>query len=197
VDPRRTRHGMSAQAGRQTYQIRVAGLLPEQHAREVLLGCQVEGHHLRSVLVGRLEGRGALFALLQQLRGHGLEVLDVRRVPGEVTPSLPRGARTRCPVDGVDYEVAVAGEVTEAIQRGLEPCVMALAGLHTVLRATVPPEVRFVDLVLWLESRGLRIASIAAVGSPAGVPGQRRSHEGDERARRRPQDRGRDLRTPA
>jgi hypothetical protein len=196
VDPRRTRHGISAQAGRQTYQIRVAGLLPEQHAREVLVGCRVEGHHLRSVLVGRLEGPGALFALLQQLRAQRLEVLDVRRLPGEVAP-LPTGPRTRCPVDGIDYEVAVAGEVTEAVQRTLKPCVMALAGLHTVLRATVPPEIRFVDLVLWLETRGLRIASIAAVGSPTGVPGQRRSHQDDGGSPNRSQERARDLRTPA
>jgi hypothetical protein len=172
--PGRDQTAPSRPPGTRTYQIRVAGLVPEPQVREALGDCEIDVGRWRTVLVGRFNGRDALLSVLQQLRRQGLEVLDVRRLPEQPKPQGDSGRRTRRRVGRGHYEVTLLGDVGPAVRRALDSFVAALDDLHTELRATAPPGLRFVDLVLRLESRGLRIASIAAVPQEdAGIPVQR------------------------
>ena len=159
------------------YKVRVAGLVPLEELREELSDFEIEAHRLRTVLSGRFGDRAALTAFLRELREHGLEIVEVRRLPGfkvvadhlgreTVAAGTPSGESTA-------YELTVAGEPAPALKRVVEPYAVALSELYTVLRAKVPAEVGLVDLVLQVESRGFQIASIAALDAGIMMPGQR------------------------
>ena len=65
------------------YEIRITGLVPTQDLLDELGEVDVAEHEVRTVLNGRFEDQAALYAFLHRLRAYGLEVVEVRRVPGE------------------------------------------------------------------------------------------------------------------
>jgi hypothetical protein len=134
------------------YQVRVAGLVPPDELHDELVDVSLEAHQFRTVLIGRFAQPGALVEFLRQLRGLGLEIVDVRKLPAHLA------------------ELTVAGECGSELHALLHTYEVAVSELHTLLRARVPEEVGYRDLVLLLESRGLKIASIAPVGADAQVP---------------------------
>lgn len=156
-----------------TYQVRVAGLIRDTDPRTQLEEQDGSAHRIRTVLVGRFGGQHALWVFLRQLRTYGLEVVDVRRLPH------PEALEARMVVgptvsswvsDHGGYELTVSGDVDPRLHAALTPYATALEALHTVLRMEVPEDVTFVDLVLLLEARGVKIASIAVVDHEAPVP---------------------------
>ncbi|HET6561029.1 MAG TPA: hypothetical protein VFG72_04085 [Marmoricola sp.] len=163
------------------YKVRVAGLVPLDELREELEEFQVDAHRLRTVLIGRFADRAALAAFLRQLRDRGLEIVEVRRLPGFKVVADHLGRETVTPErssgEGSAYELTLAGEPVPALKRLIEPYAVALSELYTVLRAKVPADIGLVDLVLQVESRGFKIASIAALDAGLGMPGQRGAAE--------------------
>lgn len=73
------------------------------------------------------------------------------------------GARTRRPRREACYEVVVRGTVGLAVGASLLPVRTEPGQAQTVLRATLSSG-ELADLVAALDSRGLRVASIAALG---------------------------------
>jgi hypothetical protein len=158
------------------YKVRVAGLVPLEELREELSEFEVDAHRLRTVLIGRFADRAALATFLRQLRDRGLEIVEVRRLPGFRVVADHLGRETvaaQSSGDDVAYEMTVAGEPVPALRRLIEPYAVALSELYTVLRAKVPADIGLVDLVLQVESRGFKIASIAALDAGIRMPGQR------------------------
>jgi hypothetical protein len=159
------------------YKVRVAGLVPLEELREELGDFEIDAHRLRTVLIGRFADRAALATFLRQLRDRGLEIVEVRRLPGfkVVADHLGREivATESGAIEDAAYELTVAGEPVPALRRLIEPYAVALSELYTVLRAKVPADVGLVDLVLQVESRGFKIASIAALDAGIRMPGQR------------------------
>ena len=158
------------------YQVRVAGLLQLEELQSQLQELNLTPHQVRTVLVARFAGQHALHEFLRELRGYGLEVLDVRRLPQSETPeAMVVGPTVRAQlVPGqASYELTVAGDMGAGVHAALTPYATALGELHTVLGARTSHDVEFVDLVLLLESRGLRIASIAVLDDARVVPQQR------------------------
>jgi hypothetical protein len=157
-----------------TYQVRVAGLLGLHDLQSRLHELDLSGHQVRTVLVGRFSGQHALLGFLREIRAHGLEVLDVRRLPRgeaaeahEMAGPTVRGQLTHA---RRGYAFTVAGDIGGRASAALAPYATALEQLHTVLRTRTPEDVEFVDLVLLLESRGLKIASIAVMDEGPAVP---------------------------
>jgi hypothetical protein len=64
-----------------SYEIRVRGRVDEHLARELGLAARVEP--VETVLRGALAGQDDLHELLDQLQDLGLELLEIRRLPGE------------------------------------------------------------------------------------------------------------------
>ena len=162
------------------YKVRVAGLVPLDELREELSEFEIDAHRLRTVLIGRFADRAALAAFLRQLRDRGLEIVEVRRLPGFKVVADHLGhekVAAQSAGDDVAYEMTVAGEPVPALRRLVEPYAVALSELYTVLRAKVPADIGLVDLVLQVESRGFKIASIAALDAGIRVPGQRGSSQ--------------------
>jgi hypothetical protein len=146
------------------YQVRVAGLVPADELHDELADVTLEVHQVRTVLIGRFTHPGALVEFLRQLRLRGLDIVDVRKLPAHRA------------------ELTIAGEWRPELGPVLETFETAVSELHTVLRARVPEEVGFVDLVLLLESRGLKIASIVPVGpNAARVPAPRAPSDASSR----------------
>jgi hypothetical protein len=171
------------------YRVRVAGLVPLDELREELGEVRIDGHRLRTVLIGRFADRAALTTFLRQLRERGLEIVEVRRLPGfrGVADTLgPARSASEPGADGSAYELTLAGEPVPALRRLMEPYAVALSELYTVLRAKVPSEIGLVDLVLQVESRGFKIASIAALDAGVRIPGQRLADEVEPRPVVRP-----------
>jgi hypothetical protein len=159
------------------YKVRVAGLVPLEELREELSEFSIDAHRLRTVLIGRFADRAALAAFLRQLRDRGLEIVEVRRLPGFKVVADHLGRHTLAAEtagsDDTAYELTVAGEPVPALRRLIEPYAVALSELYTVLRAKVPADIGLVDLVLQVESRGFKIASIAALDAGVRMPRQR------------------------
>ena len=165
------------------YKVRVAGLVPLDELREELSEFEIDAHRLRTVLIGRFADRAALAAFLRQLRDRGLEIVEVRRLPGFKVVADHLGQQTVAAESGASeaaaYELTLAGEPVPALRRLIEPYAVALSELYTVLRAKVPADIGLVDLVLQVESRGFKIASIAALDAGIRMPGQRGASQAD------------------
>jgi hypothetical protein len=155
------------------YKVRVAGLVPLDELREELEEFEIDAHRLRTVLIGRFADRAALTAFLRQLRDRGLEIVEVRRLPGFKVVADHLGHAKTAGASGPAYELTVAGEPVPALRRLIEPYAVALSELYTVLRAKVPADIGLVELVLQVESRGFKIASIAALDSGLAAAGPR------------------------
>lgn len=152
-----------------TYQVRVAGLAPELGDQDGLGDRHLAAHRIRTVLVGRFGGQHALLEFLRHLRAYGLEVIGVRRLPHveAVESRMVVGPTVSSRVsDHGSYELTVSGDVDPEVHGALTPYAAALEELHTELCLKVPEDVQFVDLVLHLEARGAKIASIAVVERP-------------------------------
>jgi hypothetical protein len=65
-----------------TYEVRVNGLVPTGELVDVLRDVDVAEHEFRTVLSGHFVDQAALYGFLHALRSYGLEVVEVRRVPG-------------------------------------------------------------------------------------------------------------------
>jgi hypothetical protein len=122
-----------------------------------------------------------LLELLRALRAHGVEVVEVRRLPQPeateaVTVSGPRVSAQLAP-GLASYELTVAGDLGPGVHAALEPYALALGELQALMRTRTPGDVQVVDLVLLLEFRGLRVASIAAAGDGSVVPTRRTNRD--------------------
>ncbi len=153
------------------------GWSPPTELREELSEFEIDAHRLRTVLIGRFADRAALASFLRRLRDWGLEIVEVRRLPGFQVVADHLGHHTiaseSAATEDAAYELTVAGEPVPALKRLIEPYAVALSELYTVLRAKVPADIGLVDLVLQVESRGFKIASIAALDAGLSMPGQR------------------------
>ena len=67
------------------YEVRVSGLVPTEELLEALRGVDIAEHEFRTVLSGRFVDQAALYGFLNLLRSYGLEVVEVRRVPGSAS----------------------------------------------------------------------------------------------------------------
>jgi len=74
-----------------TYEIRVAGAVPEQDLRD-LGALTLAVDQVNTVLYG-VPDQSALYGLLARLRALGVEVVEVRRIPGP-TPTAPEAVPT-------------------------------------------------------------------------------------------------------
>jgi hypothetical protein len=70
-----------------SYEVRVAGLVPTQDLLDELGDVEVAEHEFRTVLTGHFTDQAALHAFLHRLRAFGLEVVEVRRLPGTESPA--------------------------------------------------------------------------------------------------------------
>jgi hypothetical protein len=70
-----------------SYEVRVAGLVPTQDLLDELGDVEVAEHEFRTVLTGHFTDQAALHAFLHRLRSFGLEVVEVRRIPGTESPA--------------------------------------------------------------------------------------------------------------
>jgi hypothetical protein len=68
-----------------TYEVRINGLVPTKELLEELRDVEIAEHEFRTVLSGRFVDQAELYAFLNRLRSYGLEVVEVRRVPGTGT----------------------------------------------------------------------------------------------------------------
>jgi hypothetical protein len=64
-----------------SYEIRVRGRVDEHLADALGLAARVEP--VETVLHGAMEGQGDLHEILSQLQDMGLELVEIRRLPGE------------------------------------------------------------------------------------------------------------------
>jgi hypothetical protein len=154
-----------------TYKLRLAGLVSEDRVGRALAVAGVSSHRLRTMLLVNVEEGGGLSELHRQLHGHGLRILETRRLPDAPEAPVPGVTTDRGPVSttpGVDHELALAGEVGTALGEALQSYVTGSVEFHTVLCTSVPSGLSFVDLVLRLEADGLYIASIALMDQRAG-----------------------------
>jgi hypothetical protein len=159
-----------------SYLVRVAGLLGFQDLRSRFEELELAPHQVRTLLVARFAGRDGLREFLRELRGHGLEVVDVRRLSqSEASETMVLGptVRTQLVPGQQSYELTVAGDLDAGVHAALTPYATALGELQTVLCTRTPDELEFLDLVLLLESRGLRIASLSVVEEAPVIPRQR------------------------
>ena len=65
-----------------TYEVRVNGLVPTKALLEELRDVEIAEHEFRTVLSGQFVDQAELYAFLNRLRSYGLEVVEVRRLPG-------------------------------------------------------------------------------------------------------------------
>ena len=98
-----------------TYEIRVTGLVPTQELLHELGEVETAEHEYRTVLSGRFADQAALYGFIHRLRAYGLEVVEVRRVPGGEVPEQ-RGPGEEVPEDEEDaaHEEAAAEETHAA-----------------------------------------------------------------------------------
>jgi hypothetical protein len=83
------------------YEIRVEGLVPTSDLLRELGDVELVQHEFRTVLSGDFTDQAALYAFLQTLRSLGLEVVEVRLVPGPVAPDdATEGESDSGPVGG-------------------------------------------------------------------------------------------------
>jgi hypothetical protein len=67
--------------GDQVFEIRVAGLVPED-SLDHLGGIEVTSQELRTVLTGQFRDQAELHGFLARLRSLGLDIVEIRRVLG-------------------------------------------------------------------------------------------------------------------
>ncbi|MGH8970911.1 MAG: hypothetical protein ACRDV1_13285 [Actinomycetes bacterium] len=68
-----------------TYEVRIAGLVPPD-ALEDLGEVSVAPAAASTVISGAVADQAALLGLLARLRAHGLQITEVRRLPGATDP---------------------------------------------------------------------------------------------------------------
>lgn len=61
------------------------------------------------------------------------------------------------------YELTLVGAIGPVVTAALGPCMTAISEIQTILGATLHEGVDLADLVLWLEARGLTLASISVM----------------------------------
>jgi hypothetical protein len=76
----------SEQIVRQSYEVRLNGLVPTSSLIEALGDVEVAQHELRTVVTGSFPDQAALYSFLHRLRAYGLEVVEVHQVSAG-TPS--------------------------------------------------------------------------------------------------------------
>jgi hypothetical protein len=162
-----------------SYLLRVAGLVPPEVLQDRLTELGLAAHQVRTVLIGRFSGQHALLELLRTLRGRGVEVLEVRRLPQHEDAVMVAGPRVSAQLTPghASYDLTVAGDLGPGVHAALAPYAAILEELSAEMRTRTPVDVRVVDLVLLLESRGVRVASIAAVEDPPIAGARRRNRE--------------------
>ena len=69
------------QTVRQSYEVRLNGLVPTRSLLEALDDVELAEHELRTVVTGSFPDQAALYSFLHRLRAYGLEVVEVHRVP--------------------------------------------------------------------------------------------------------------------
>lgn len=79
------------------YEVRVTGLQPTQELLDEFGDVDVAAHELVTVLSGRFQDQAAFYGFLNRIRGYGLEVIEVRRLPGTDRPPAEEGT-----ADGVE-----------------------------------------------------------------------------------------------
>lgn len=75
---------------RQSYEVRLNGLVPTRSLIEQLDGVEVAQHEVRTVVTGTFADQAALYSFLHRLRAFGLEVVEVHRVPTGAPAGVPR-----------------------------------------------------------------------------------------------------------
>lgn len=178
VVPRRAPSRRAGRIATRTYRIPVSGIAPVEPVRAALADSGIDSRHLLTVLVGRVEGHDALLSLLRRLRGRGLTILEVRRMPAGAIPSTRTGSEERWLAADGALEVTTAQPALPAVRRALEPYVAALAELHAAMCGSGAPGHRCVELELRLETRGMLVASIAAMHHRREMPASRTAGRG-------------------
>lgn len=74
------------------YEIRVAGVVTEEDVRDIG-ALTIVPERITTVLYG-ISDEAAMYGLLARLRALGIEVTEVRRVPGLPEPEGPTGTET-------------------------------------------------------------------------------------------------------
>jgi hypothetical protein len=74
-----------------TYEVHVSSLVPLNELVAVLSGIGTAKHQMRTVLSEQFTDQAALYGFLARLRAHGLEVVEVRRVPAVEENDRDRG----------------------------------------------------------------------------------------------------------
>ena len=80
----------AAAADAQAFEIRVAGLVPEQVLVQ-LIDVETSSRETRTVLIRRCRDQAELHGFLARLRTFGLEVVEVRRLIAGTTDEEPDG----------------------------------------------------------------------------------------------------------
>lgn len=78
-----------------TYEVRINGLLSTDEILEELPDVDVTAHESRTVFSGHFRDQAELYGFLNRLRAHGLEVVEVRRVPAPRAPGDDEEAEDR------------------------------------------------------------------------------------------------------
>lgn len=73
---------------RQSYEVRLNGLVPTRSLIEQLDGVEAAQHEVRTVVTGSFADQAALYSFLHRLRAFGLEVVEVHRVPTGTTADV-------------------------------------------------------------------------------------------------------------
>ena len=163
-----------------SYLLRVAGLVTPELLHDRLTELGLTAHQVRTVLVGRFSGQHALLELLRALRLRGVDVFEVRRLAHPeaaeaVAVAGPRVAAQLAPGQASN-DLTDAGDIGPGVHAALAPYAEALYALQAQMRGRTEDDVLVIDLVLLLEFRGFRVASIAATRDEPVVPAQRRSN---------------------
>jgi hypothetical protein len=87
MTPRVRSVGQGFAVAQTTYEVWVAGVVPEQDLRD-LGAVTIATERASTILYGDISDQSALFGLLARLRALGLEIIEVRRVP-DLTPLSP------------------------------------------------------------------------------------------------------------
>ena len=155
---------MNAPAQR-SYLLRVAGLVDSDLLHDRLGELGLTAHQVRTVLVGRFSGQHALLELLRALRVQGVDVLEVRRLAqpeaAEAVMVAGPAVLTQLVPGQSSYDLRVAGDIAPGVHAALAPYADALESLREVIQTRTDEDVHVIDLVLLLEFRGFRVASIA------------------------------------
>jgi hypothetical protein len=87
------------------YEVRVSGRQPPRDLLDELGDTGVVEHEVVTVLSGRFPDQAALYGFLSRLRGFGLEVVEVRRLPGPEEARAPGGDEAEEAAGSTDEEI--------------------------------------------------------------------------------------------